>query len=334
MTIHRDDFDGNLRCGGRTFHQATKRTSIIVEKKYPHAAYFDFDGGVPRPKAEYFQSQDACPLCGSDDIGVLLVKDGMPVFQCGACTFGFQNPRFRAERLGELYSEDYSLNPAYSSELQKELDRLKFGYGLQQVRKHLPQVDSVLDIGAGNLLCLQTYLEAGVRHAYGMEPGSTLKDHIPGITLFTRFFESVPEELENLSLITMWDTLEHMHDFKRILTSAWRALADGGILLVMVPNLMSLASRLIREHSPSFCIYHLNYFTPGSLARVMSDAGFEVVGRETIISEIDNCRNYLEFQEPYMSAPRGEAAFAWLNPDYIHDNMLGSRLLFLGRKVG
>jgi hypothetical protein len=67
--------------------------------------------------------------------------------------------------------------------------------------------------------------------------------------------------------------------------------------------------------------------------REMTQSNFKVVSKETVISEIDNCRNYLEFSGPYNSAPKNEQAFDWLTLDYIHENMPGSRLLFIIKKV-
>jgi len=153
------------------------------------------------------------------------------------------------------------------------------------------------------------------------------------IEIITDFSDDIPNHIKNIDLISLWDTLEHIHNFNKMLSYTYNALSIRGLLVILVPNLNSLASRLIRKNSGTFCIYHLNYFTENSLGLLLKNHGFKVLQKETVISEIDNCRNYLEFQEPYMNVPKNESAFDWLTPEYIHKNMLGSRLFFIAQKV-
>jgi SAM-dependent methyltransferase len=327
----RDDCDGNLRFGGRRFHKLTQRSGVI--SGYDHAEYFDVVDSLRRHKPHYFAPQKTCPACALDRAAPFMDKAGLTLARCEACGLVYQAPRFRADRLQELYSKQYPLAAAYLSAEQNELDEYKFRYGLRRVIEQGGRLSGILDIGAGNLHFLDVCRRLGGSRLYGIEPGS-----IPGVppkdvTIFREFHDRVPD-IEELSLVTMWDALEHIHGLVPLVESVFARLAPGGLFLVLVPNLMSLASRLIRERSPSFNVYHLNYFDQHSLTALLTSRGFEVASLETLISEIDNCRNYLEFQEPYMSTPRGEKAFDWLTPDYIHANMLGSRLLALGRKPG
>ncbi len=328
--IHKNDFDGNIQLGGRRFFDETKRTEL-AKHVFPYGSFYDRIDGHLVPKATYFEALTACPMCGGDDIGELLTGNEITVFRCGRCGFGFQNPRFRAEFLGELYAGEYRMNDAYRSDAQRRLDAAKFGYGIQEARRYRRDIASVLDVGAGTGQFLEVARDLGIPRCYGMEPGAALRDSRLGFEIFNEFLEEIPPQLSDLSLITLWDTLEHIHDFNRIIASAKRALAPDGLVLIMVPNLNSLASRLIRDKSWTFDLTHLSYFTSNSLGMLLSKHGLDVVHRETVISEIDNCRNYLEFNEPYTSVPSGDEAFAWLTPSHIHGHMLGSRLLFIAR---
>ncbi len=330
--INKDEFDGNIVYGGSNFHKKTKRTSLIMENNFPHYEYVLEENMHYKSNMKYFESLDNCILCNSDDIEDKLYKDGLFISQCRKCSFSFQNPRFKSEYLSELYGKEYSLNGAYASEAQNKLDEIKYKYAIQELNKYSDSIESVLDIGAGNLHFLNVCKKNNIKTLYGIEPGSTLKNIDNEYNIITDFSDEVPLSINNLSVISLWDTLEHIHDFKKVIKSSYKALEDDGLILIMVPNLNSLASRLIREKSPSFCIYHLNYFTEKSLEKLLIDCGFSIMQKETVISEIDNCRNYLEFQEPYMSVPKNEKAFDWLTSEYIHDNMLGSRLFFIAKK--
>lgn len=133
-------------------------------------------------------------------------------------------------------------------------------------------------------------------------------------------------------VIMIWDVLEHIDDLSIFLSIVRKAMKNNGLLLVMVPNLKSLATRIIREKSPTFTWQHLNYFTIASLSKLLQKHHFSVRFKETLISEVGNIHNYLSFEDPYMGISENNPAFDFLTPDYIHRNLLGSRLLVVARK--
>ena len=330
--VHKNEFDGNLVYGGRSFHKETKRDGMLLHGDViPHLEFVERVGLGFRHKSEYFETLSQCFLCDSINIELKFEKSGLNIFKCNSCSFGFQNPRFKREYLSQLYGKDYSMIGTYLSEAQNELDEIKYQYAFQELRKFQENTQSALDIGAGNLQFLKICKKNGVKRLYGIEPGSNLGES-KEFHVITEFSDEIPSHIRELSLITMWDSLEHIHGPQKIIKSCYDSLQMGGVLIILVPNFDSLASRLIREKSPTFCIYHLNYYTDRSLSKLLADNGFDILQKETVISEIDNCRNYLEFKEPYLSQPSNEVAFDWLSPDYIHDNMLGSRLFFIAKK--
>ena len=332
--IHKNDFDGNLQFGGQAFHHSTGRSGLIesVQSGDLGETFFESIDGVIRAKTEYFEEINHCLACGSRQLDPLINRNGLKIATCRQCGFGMQNPRFRKERLIDIYKDTYFMDDTYSSPHAKDLDRKKFLYGIQQVRLVRSNIVSAIDIGCGQGLSLAVYDEAGIPEVFGFETGRYSEDLSSGLKVFKEDFAEVSSTFGGISLITLWDVLEHVHDFKDMLKKIHAVLDSNGVLLIMVPNLMSLASRIIRSQSPTFSNDHLNYFTENSLSGVLQDQGFTVMSKETVISEIDNCRNYLEFKEPYFSEPQYESAFDWLTPDYIHDNMLGSRLLFIAQK--
>lgn len=81
----------------------------------------------------------------------------------------------------------------------------------------------------------------------------------------------------SLDAVSIWHVLEHLRDPDRVLADCARWLAPGGVLLVAVPNVSSWQARAFGGHwfhlDPPF---HLFHFDPASLARTLSDAGFEL----------------------------------------------------------
>ena len=95
----------------------------------------------------------------------------------------------------------------------------------------------------------------------------------------------------------------------------------------MVPNSLSLATRLMRNMSPTFSWKHVNHFTEKSLSTLFVNHGFKFEFKETVISEIDNIKSYMSGEYPYHGYGDPEQIFEFITPEYIHDNMLGSRLI-------
>ncbi len=332
--LSKDDFDGNIVYGGKTFQESTGRADVIedIVGGVWGSKFFKGESSTRSVKTEFFETISFCPCCNTSDIKhKLTVPSGLSIFQCNACSYGFQNPRLKADLVSTVYEEDYVMNSVYESPVAKHLDTIKYQYGIQVASRYLPEITSVLDVGCGTGLSLDVYSSCGISSVSGIDPSPYASQGIDS-RITSSFLLDIPPQFCDLSLITLWDVLEHIHDHKRMLQSVFRALKPGGACLVMVPNFLSLATRLMRERSPVFQIDHIHYFSHDSLVYEFNEVGFQVVHSDTVISEIDNCRNYLEFSEPYFSSPSNESAFNWLTPSYIHDNLLGSRLFFIARK--
>ncbi len=77
--------------------------------------------------------------------------------------------------------------------------------------------------------------------------------------------------------ITFWATLEHLSEPKRFLDQAHSLLKPGGLCFVLVPNLRSLAMRLLGAKYRYVYAQHLNYFYAETLKQIGRRAGFVVV---------------------------------------------------------
>src|SRR5262249_10576488 len=82
-------------------------------------------------------------------------------------------------------------------------------------------------------------------------------------------------EPAGFDVVTMWHSLEHVHDPPAVLREGRRLLVPGGRLLVAVPNIDSLA---FRWFGPAWYALdlprHLTHFTPRTLTLMLQQAGF------------------------------------------------------------
>jgi 2-polyprenyl-3-methyl-5-hydroxy-6-metoxy-1,4-benzoquinol methylase len=83
--------------------------------------------------------------------------------------------------------------------------------------------------------------------------------------------------LERFDLVTMWMSLEHMHQPGRVLRECYRLLVPGGKVLVAVPNIESSAFRWFGTAWSCLDLpRHLTHFSPNTLRKMLEQAGFEV----------------------------------------------------------
>ena len=71
---------------------------------------------------------------------------------------------------------------------------------------------------------------------------------------------------ESLSLITCFQTIEHLAEPLTFCRDAWRTLKPGGVLFLIGHNRRAISARLLGRNSPIFDIEHLQLFSTTSCA--------------------------------------------------------------------
>ncbi len=145
---------------------------------------------------------------------------------------------------------------------------------LQQLAEEvqLPQRGKLLDIGCGTGSLLAAFARAHPDwQLYGSdinERSKSVVEAIPGVQkLFVGPFEAVTGSYQFISLI---HSLEHIPNPAKALRHAWDLLADGGLLLVQVPNCeINPFVYLVADHSA--------HFFPSSLLELAESEGYQSV---------------------------------------------------------
>jgi SAM-dependent methyltransferase len=137
-----------------------------------------------------------------------------------------------------------------------------------------------LDIGCGDGEFLGVLRELGWE-CHGTELTEVTARRaaaVPGLSIRAGALTSDAYPRGRFDLVSLWHVLEHLPDPDQTLRDCAGWLAEGGLLLVAVPNLDSWQSRFFRGSwfhlDPPF---HLHHFAPRSLSRALAAAGFEVV---------------------------------------------------------
>lgn len=217
----------------------------------------------------------------------------------------FINPAPAAMASGEFYDTegaDYYLSPA---KLASDYADVRFERELRLLREFCPH-GSVLDVGCGSggFLFQLKKRWPGDYQTFGTDVSGGPLDYaesqgVPVVRgdFLTRDFSAsgapasgtarssehtqpaVPEAGAPFDAVTLWAVAEHLSEPKRFLEKAHSLLKSGGWCFVLVPNLRSLAVRLLGAKYRYVYVQHLNYFSAVTLGRLGERAGFEVVDK-------------------------------------------------------
>ena len=337
-------FDGQLQMGAGDFNSKTNRSG----KGKPSSGYLirehNFliedtnDRRFNRRNNSDWMNLGNCPICNSKKRSNFVERMGLVFVRCDECEHVFQDPVIKKEVAAKLYSDDKTAADIYTVPIQKNIDSIKYNYGLDLIDQIRPgHKERILDIGCGAGVFLKEAFKRGYPECVGIDANTNYASEYEagkGINyIFSTFEELDPKTIgDSYDVISMWSVLEHIYDPRTFLNNLQKILKPNGLVFILVPNLKSLATRLTREKSPCFCWKHPHMFHIKTLDLLMSKVGLKKVHCETVITEIDNIKSYLSGEFPYHGYGDPENLFEFITPEYIHNNLLGSRLISIYEK--
>jgi SAM-dependent methyltransferase len=257
----------------------------------------------------------ACPLCADERHTRLFVKRGYPIVRCDVCTLVFANPQVDEERiLAEYLAPDESANDLWvdvlTSPRQLELDRAKFGEILDELEPYRGE-GRLLDVGTAIGLFLDLARQrgwSGIGTEFGARALAYARDEL-GLEVYDRPLAELGLEPASFDVVTLNSVLEHVNRPLELLAEVGEVLRPGGALYLIVPNVDSLACRVLHERAATFDgRNHLVYFSPATLRDALARSGFEVVETHTRVSSLDPVLEWLAYREPYSDADLQEDA--------------------------
>jgi SAM-dependent methyltransferase len=141
----------------------------------------------------------------------------------------------------------------------------------------LPNRHRAADIGTGDGAFLAELLAMGFESVEGIEPSlAPIEAADPALRPFIRqgTFQEDSFIPESLSLITCFQTIEHLFDPLSFCRDALRALSPGGALFLIGHNHRAISAKVLGRKSPIFDIEHLQLFSPTSMRCLLDAAGF------------------------------------------------------------
>jgi SAM-dependent methyltransferase len=244
-----------------------------------------------------------CPLCGPDNQSRLFAESNVDLGQldgfafasrklpeymharlleCGSCGILYGDPVLSPDTLAAAYQ-----TAAFDSGGEAHYASRTYAGRIRSILPLLPDLSCALDIGTGDGAFLEELLHLRFQNVVGVEPSEApidaAKAHIRPLIRPGLFR---PEEFTaaSFSLITCFQTMEHVWDPLQLVRGACSLLKPGGAFAIVVHNRRSLSARILGMKSPIFDIEHLQLFCQSTGRRLLSEAGL----RNIIVSTIWN----------------------------------------------
>ena len=211
-----------------------------------------------------------CPVCAATDAHLYWQKADLRLVRCSRCAMVFANPVPAAYASGAYYDDSagYYLSPA---KLESDYSPVRFRRELRLFRQHC-RGGEVLDVGCSSgafLFQLQSQF-AGAYRVLGTDVSGPPLDYAEsrGVPVLRANFLEHDFKDQRFEAVTFWAVLEHLFEPGKFLEKAASILKPGGLCFVLVPNMGSLAVRLLKTRYRYIYPQHLNYFTTTTLCRL------------------------------------------------------------------
>ncbi len=239
-----------------------------------------------------------CPSCNKGEMDIFYTVESVPTNSCillssaqeakdyprgdinlGFCpSCGFISNTTFDKKLTE-YSGRYEETQGFSGTFNKFhralAERLIDRYDLHD--------KEVLEIGCGKGEFITLLSELGNNRGIGFDPGYDAQRNAETdngkVTFITDFYSEKYAD-HKADFICCKMTLEHIHETNDFISTVNRSIGDNRETQVFfqIPE----STRILKDCAFEDVYYeHCSYFTPGSLARLFRNAGFQVINLET-----------------------------------------------------
>lgn len=225
------------------------------------------------------QIERGCPLCDGSCATHFLQKRSLQLLRCEQCDMVYTKFMEQDLASGEFY--DRLSVPFYlsSEKLTSDYTPVRFERELRFFRNRCRE-GSVLDVGCSTGGFLFQLKQLGDYDVAGTDVAQGALDYAEtnGIKVQRGSFLEHDFGSTKFDAITFWAVLEHVICPRAFLQMAAKLLKDGGHCFVLVPNLNSLAVRLLRAKYRYIMPDHVNYFSAKTLRSLVEGiAELEVV---------------------------------------------------------
>ena len=275
----------------------------------------------------------SCPFCG----GVIVEKyagledrletttETFSVGECAACRVGILNPRPTGD-LSRFYPSNYlSGEPQAGQAFDRRVDLEKwyrynqYKYDFKLLERasgvRLKNASSYIDIGCGSGERVAFAADQGCTRASGVDEFDFAKSSSRATVSLVNSEILDFKPSEKFQVGSLFHVLEHLENPEEVLVHIREnILADGGELVVQVPNYASLETRIFRRRWYSLDVpRHLWQFNAEALVKLLRQTGYTVQRSYQLnaplhpVSILPSIYRELDIQRIWVKRARGDA---------------------------
>ena len=237
-----------------------------------------------------------CIICeNNESVDYLQLTDRLSILptnyhlvQC-QCSFVYLNPRPKIDNISSYYpSEKY--DPHYMSNKSIWIKFYHFVqfFTLRWKYSKIPDIHrsrNLLDIGAGQGEFASFMSKRGWNVVIQDANIDIIDKNIPHDYNFVKDLQQINES-ESFNVITLWHSLEHIHNIKDLYSQINRLLAPEGVLLIAVPNLQAPEKKSFGVKWAAYdAPRHLYHFHPDSIKRLCMKYDFKIVRKFSLFQD-------------------------------------------------
>ena len=213
----------------------------------------------------------ACPVCNGRETRPHWRKEDVALVRCFACGMVFASPVSAALASGEHYEGLAAGLYLAADKLAADYAPVRFERELKLFRRFCPR-GKVLDVGCstGGFLFQLEVRWPGDYERLGTDVVGPALDHAKerGVPVLRGSFLEHDFGDGRFDAMTLWAVAEHLVEPAKYLAKAAALLRPGGHCFVLVPNVKSLAMRLLGARYRYVMAEHVNYFSAATFRRL------------------------------------------------------------------
>jgi SAM-dependent methyltransferase len=246
-------------------------------------------------------AERACPVCGSTDDRDIFAEQQLDeaaldqfafasrkrpehmrlrLVRCPTCDLVYASPVPDPDALANAYEA-----AAFDSAEEARFAAATYRQALERLLPQLPDRDGALDIGTGEGAFLSELLDLGFTNVGGVEPSTApiaAADPRVAPLIEHDIFRPGVRPPASQSLVTCFQTIEHVPDPATLVRDAVALLKPGGVLMLVCHDRDAPINRLLGLRSPIVDVEHVQIFSRTSVGELLTRAGLERVTMRAI----------------------------------------------------
>ncbi len=205
------------------------------------------------------------------------------VVQCCECSLVYVNPRYSADENYKMYQEAYYVDKAidpsgkvrsFITDLENKINDHKIE--VNYIKKYKNR-GKILDFGSATGFFLEALKGDWDKYAVDISGFAIKNIKDPQVTRIHSTLIDAEFDDNFFDVVYAGHTLDRLIDLKENIAELKRIIKRDGILLLTLPNISSLCSRIFKERFRLLYSNHLVFFSPKTLQRFLAEVGFKIV---------------------------------------------------------